>query len=520
MMDIRSSILAILVLGGAAATPPKHADVSVAEKVIPTFSRDVAPIIYSKCSGCHHPGEVAPFSLMTYEDVKSKAPTIAETVKVKYMPPWQAVSHGEFVNERTLTAQQIQTIRDWAANGAPAGNLTKAPKPPEYTPGWRMGKPDFVGKMQAPYSVSAEGIDEYRCFVIHTDFPEGRYVTGVELRPGNHRVVHHVLVYVDTSGVARKLDGEDGKPGYASFGGPGFNPAGALGGWAPGLEPQILPDGDGFYLPKGADIVLQVHYHKDGKPEVDQTQIGLLFAKKPVDQEVRWEAIANVLLSIPPNDPRYEVKASLTLNAPSTMLDSIPHMHLLGHDMTVTATLPDGTKERVIAVNNYDFNWQTRYTYKHPLHLPKGTRLDLVAHYDNSTNNPHNPNSPPKRVHFGEQTTDEMCFAFFSYTVDSEHLTKGRTAPANAGLGGSAVDLTLTQIFDNFDDDRDGYLSASEIAAAIRFFQDATDGHVGSQTNPDNLAKVVVAMYGKKRKGYVSRAEFRKMVAGMRGRSG
>ena len=364
------------------------------KKSVPTFAHDVAPILYAKCAACHHAGEVAPFNLTSYSDARNKARSIAAAVERKQMPPWQAASHGEFENERTLTHAQIQTIADWAAAGAPAGNLKAAPLAPKFTPGWQMGAPDFIGEPGQAYSVSADGPDDYRCFVIPTHFNEDRYVTGVEVRPGNRKIVHHVLLYLDTSGAARKMEGKDGKPGYQSFGGPGFVPSGSLGGWAPGLQPLSLNPEDGFLLPKGADIVLQCHYHKDGKPETDLTRLGLRFAKGTVDKKVRWEAIGEEIIDIPPGDKSYVVTSNLKLPRALTILDVIPHMHFLGHDMTVTATMPDGAKETLIDVDHYDYNWQTRYTYKQPVHLPAGTTLSLLAHYDNSADNPRNPQQP------------------------------------------------------------------------------------------------------------------------------
>lgn len=479
-------------------------------KAIPTFAKDVAPILYAKCANCHHDGEVAPFSLTTYAEARAKAGTIAAVVKQKYMPPWQAVTHGEFQNERTLSPQQIETISDWAAAGSPAGDLTHAPKPPTFTPGWQMGTPDFVGQPDKPYAITAEGNDDYRCFVIHTDYPEDKYVTGIELRPGNRKVVHHALIYIDTKGVARKKKSPDGQPGYESFGGPGFAPSGSLGGWAPGIQPQILAPGTGFLLPKGADLVLQMHYHKDGKAETDLTRLGLKFAKAPVDKKVRWEAVGEELLDIPAGDANYTVHASLKVPRPITLMDVIPHMHWLGHDMTVTATLPDGTKKELIDVDHYDFNWQTRYAYAQPVHLPAGTELSLVAHYDNSSNNIHNPNNPPKRVTFGEQTTDEMCYAFFSYTVDAEHLASGQKVRDIDDFG--ETESALGRIFDRFDADHDGYLDANELAAMINFFSGTPKDATGKPVDMTAQAKLAIAFYGKTVKGKLTRAEFMKMA--------
>jgi hypothetical protein len=501
---------------GATFAPAKHNAAPSKVKKHPTYAVDVAPIIYEKCAGCHHEGEVAPFNLTSYADAKSKARTIAAVVEQKFMPPWQAVSHGQFVAERTLTPDQIETIKNWAATGAPSGDISKAPKTPVFTPGWQIGKPDFIGVPSKPYTVSSEGTDIYRCFVVPTHFSEGRYVQAVELRPGNRHVVHHVLVYLDTSGAARRMDGKDGQPGYTSFGGPGFPPAGALGGWAPGLQPAVAAPGSAMWLPKGADIVLQVHYHKDGKQETDLSQIGLKFADKPVDKRIRWNAIGNEVFTIPAGAHHTEVKARMKLSFPVTVFDVIPHMHLLGHDMVVTANLPDGSQKELIHVENYDFNWQTRYTYRDPVKLPAGTVLNLVAHYDNSTDNPHNPNKTPRTVTFGEQTTDEMCYAFFTYTIDSEDLIHGKAVDGDDSA--DATSSTLDNIFSQFDTNHDGMLDATELASIIKYFQHAASAEGGKDnTDPTAAAKLLVGMYGKTKKGYLNQAEFVKMAEAMMG---
>jgi hypothetical protein len=510
-MNLRPLILpgTLTFLVCSLAVPARYHGPTTKVKRIPTYAQDVAPILYQKCAVCHHAGEVTPFNLTSYADARAKAPTLVAAVESKYMPPWQATGHGTFQNERTLSPEQIETIAAWAKAGEPKGDMKLAPAVPKFTPGWLMGEPDFVGKPTKPYEIAADGEDDYRCFVIPTNYPEGRFVTAVELRPGNRRVVHHVLIYLDDKGLARKKDGVDGKPGYASFGGPGFQPVGALGGWAPGLQPQVLPQGNGFWLPKGADIVLQLHYHKDGKPESDLTQIGLKFAKAPIDKSVRWGSIHNVLLRIPAGDPKYEVKASSTVDTAMTLLDVIPHMHWLGHDMNVTATYPDGHKRELIDVKPYDFNWQTRYSYKEPIHIPAGTVISLVAHYDNSSDNPRNPNSPPKQVTFGEQTSNEMCFAFFSYTVDKEHISKGAPAEGLDDLGNDH--LTLDQIFTFYDQDHDGFLDSKELGAFLEFLQSVRDDGK-AKLDPATSAKYAVVIYGKTQKGKINKAEFTKMI--------
>ncbi len=389
----------------------------------PTFNKEIAPIVFKNCSSCHRPGEVAPFSLLTYADVKKRAAQIALVTQSHTMPPWKADSHGEFVNERRLTADQISALKQWADAGAPQGTGA-APAAPAADEG-EMGKPDAYFQPSKAYTLGAEGRDVYRCFVIPTNYTEDRYISALEVKPGNRNIVHHVLVFLDTSGAARRLDGKDSQPGYSTFGGVGFIPAGGLGGWAPGNMPHPLPAGVGNLLPKGSDIVLQVHYHKSGKEETDLTRIGLYFCKGPVDKRVRTSMVINPFLRIPAGDANYTINASLPVPADCTLLEVTPHMHLLGKSMKVTASLPDGSTKQVVNVPDWDFNWQTTYTFKEPMKLPAKSSLSLVAKYDNSTGNPRNPSSPPKLTGWGEQTTDEMCIAFVGYTVDSEHLTKG-----------------------------------------------------------------------------------------------
>lgn len=400
-----------------------------------TYARDIAPIIQKNCAVCHHPGEVAPFSLVSYDDIKKRAKQISLVAQSRVMPPWKADSHGEFLDERRLTEDEIAALTSWADAGAPLGDPKQLPPAPTYRSGWKLGDPDLVVGMSEPYSVAADGRDVYRCFVIPTDYKEDRYVSALEVHPGNRAVVHHVIAYLDTSGQGRALDAKDPGPGYTSSGGgPGFLPAGFLGGWAPGNEPRLLPDGVGTLLPKGSDIVLEVHYHKDGKPETDKTEVGVHFCKTPVDKRLRMLPILNPFFKLEPGDSNAIVRAGFPIWQDITVLGVTPHMHLLGRDMQVSAKLPDGAAKKIVHVPDWDFNWQITYMFKEPLKLPKGTELSLVARYDNSEQNPRNPNTPPKPVTWGEQTTDEMCIAFLGYTVDSEHLTQG--VAANGGARG------------------------------------------------------------------------------------
>jgi peroxiredoxin len=387
-----------------------------------TYHKDVAPILQAACQGCHRPGQVAPFSLLTFADAKNWAQEIKVFAETRQMPPWKAEpGHGDFLDVRRLSDEQIATLSAWVEAGAPEGDRKDAPPAKEWTAEWMLGKPDLVLSMPEEFSVEATGDDVFRCFVLPTGLTEERDVVAVEIRPGNPRVVHHVLNFIDTSGRGRELDEKDPGAGYDSGpGGIGFFPAGGVGGWAPGNFPRYLPKGTGRRLPKGSDIVMQVHYHKTGKPEKDRTTVGLYFAKEPVEKQLRVWPLTNLFIDIPPGAARHEVKATMRVPQDVHAFAITPHMHLLGKEMKVWATLPDGTRKELVWIKDWDYRWQDSYRYREPVALPEGTRLDMVAYFDNSEGNPLNPSSPPKRVRFGEQTTDEMCFAFIEFTFDQE----------------------------------------------------------------------------------------------------
>jgi hypothetical protein len=430
--DLREALDAIAAGRPVNSQPPAMGCLiatSVAKVTAPTFDRDIAPVLYKNCAMCHRPGEVAPFSLLSYGDTAKRAKQIARVTEEKIMPPWKAeAGFGEFANDRHLTVEQVALFKDWAEAGTPEGDSADLPPPPHFTDGWTLGEPDVVLEPDEDYSLTAEGPDIYRCFVIPTKFTEDHYIGALEVRPGNRKVVHHVIVHFDTTGAARELDARDPGPGYTSFGGVGFKSSGMIGGWAPGITPSFLPQGIGRLVPSGADLVVQVHYHKSGKPETDRTKVGLYFARGAVDKKVRAWPLAKLALRIPPGDPDYVAHASITVPHDVTAYRVTPHMHLLGKDMKLTATLPDGKVLPLVHVSNWDFNWQTSYMFATPLQLPAGTRVDLEAHYDNSSANALNPNNPPKLVRWGEQTTDEMCLAFLTYTLNSEHLAQGAAA--------------------------------------------------------------------------------------------
>ncbi|HWB87288.1 MAG TPA: hypothetical protein VG675_24310 [Bryobacteraceae bacterium] len=388
-----------------------------APSAVPTFNHDIAPILYENCAACHRPGQVAPFALLTYQDAAKRAALIAAVTAKRYMPPWKAEpGYGNFKDERRLTEGQIALIQQWAQHGAPEGRAADKPAPPQFASGWQAGKPDAVYTATEPFSIPADGPDLYRCFVVPLNLTTDRYVKTVEFHPGDPRVVHHALFYLDTSGEARKLDDAAPGPGYPCFGGPQIAPSGSLGGWAPGANPAPVPEGAAHFVPKDADLVMQIHYHPSGKPETDQSSMGLMFTEKPTKGLAGME-LGTYLINIPAGDANHVVTDWILVPEDAELTGITPHAHLLCTDMKVNARLPGGKMEPLIWIKDWDFNWQGQYRYAEPVKLPKGTRVEMRFVYDNSAANVHNPSNPPRRVSFGEQTTDEMALVFLQLVL-------------------------------------------------------------------------------------------------------
>jgi mono/diheme cytochrome c family protein len=392
-----------------------------------TYHRDIAPILQANCQECHRPGGIGPFSLLTYADAREHAAAIRAMTAARIMPPWKAApGFGEFADERRLSAEQIATVTRWLEAGTPEGDPKDAPPPRQWVEGWTLGNPDLVLDAGAAFSVPATGRDIYRDFVLPFYSEEERWISAVEVAPGSSEVVHHVVLYLDPEDQARAKDAADPGPGFTVFGADaGFSPALWLYGWAPGALARRLPEGSAWRIPPHTRIVMQVHYHPHGHAVKDRTQIGLYFAKGPVDKRVRASVVGSTDFVIPAGAARHPVSAELTLPMDITLLALWPHMHQIGKEMKLTATLPDGREEPLVWLPAWDFNWQLIYTLKKPLPLPWGTQISLQALYDNSAANPFNPNRPPRTVRFGPQTTDEMCFGFFLYTLDDEHIADG-----------------------------------------------------------------------------------------------
>jgi len=404
-----------------------------------TFTEDVAPIIFNHCTSCHRPGEAAPFALLSYADVRPRGRSIALATRARQMPPWKAET-GDFAfqGDRRLTDADIDVIARWVDAGMPQGDPAKLPPLPKFTDGWQLGEPDLVVRMPEGFAVPESGRDIYRNFVLPLNLQDDVWVKGVDFRPSARSVVHHSLFFLDATGAARQLDERDPLPGYnggmggglalsrgrlglAGRGGRGAAAAGVrgssagstLGGWAPGAQPHLLPDDLAFFVPKGSDLVLSTHFHPSGKAESEASTVGLYFAKTAPTKTFTAIQLPPVFgflagLDIPAGENRYSISDSFEIPVDVKAFGVSAHAHYIGKTMTMKATLPDGETRTLLSIRDWDFGWQEQYLFSSYAALPAGTRLDVTVTYDNSAANRRNPSSPPKRVTWGEQSTDEM----------------------------------------------------------------------------------------------------------------
>lgn len=388
----------------------------------PTWSNDVAPIIYRSCASCHHTGGIAPFPLTSYDEVAPLADMVNEAVVTRSMPPYPAdLSYRRYAHERALSQAEITTISEWVAMGAPAGDLSKAPVAPTFDDGPALKSPDRVVTMPV-YTSTATDADVYRCFTMPTNEVKDVYIDALEIVPGNPKIVHHVLVFTDTSSVSEELDDRDAEPGYVGFGGVGSSTAELVAVWAPGALPNVFPSGFGIRIPKGARIIFQMHYPKGTQGETDATSLRLRFASAPavrplvISSALNHENIVNKPFRIPANEVK-TFRQRLDIPADISVLAVAPHMHLIGKSAKVWATLPSGDTMPIIHIPHWDFHWQIAYVFPKILRVPRGTVLESEFTYDNTTLNEHNPSNPPREVRRGESTTDEMMLTFFYYTL-------------------------------------------------------------------------------------------------------
>ena len=375
-----------------------------------TYAKHVAPILARRCAGCHRPGDVGPFPLLTYRDAARRAAFLAGEAADRRMPPWKPRrGFGEFLDEARLTPRELATLAAWAEAGAPEGDpadLPPAPPAGAADAGWQLGKPDLVLEVPEPYPVGP-GDDLFRAFALPLTMAQARGIAAVEFRPGNRRVVHHARFHVDPGPGARRRDEADPGPGFTTAGGNDL-PIPSVGGWIPGGTPRRFPEGVGFTLGPGWDFVLLVHYHGTGKPEVDRSRVGLYFARTPAVRPMAGVPLSTDKIDIPPGEARHRIELEATLPADVRAYNVTPHGHYLLREMKLWATLPDGDTRRLLWIDDWDFSWQGVYHFAEPVALPKGTTLHVAATYDNSAGNPVNPNHPPVRVRYGTAATDEM----------------------------------------------------------------------------------------------------------------
>ncbi len=390
-----------------------------------TFNKDVLPILQAKCQECHRTGEIAPMSLLTYDQVRPWAKAIKTAVLTKKMPPWTADPHyGKFSNDMSLSAAQIETISNWVDAGAKDGNPKDAPKPREFYTGWTIGKPDQIFAMPAKIDIPSTGVVEYTYVIIPTGFTEDKWIQAAEARPGARTAMHHVIAFLRPPGSNWLKDAVPGQPFIPGKGGRGQRgqdsvPGELLVGYAPGLPPTELQPGQAKLVKAGTDIVLQLHYTPNGKETSDVTQIGVTFAKEVPKERVMTMMAPSYFLKIPPGDPNYESKSQMTLGQDVKLVSLMPHMHLRGKDFQYRAVYPTGETQVLLNVPHYDFNWQLSYVLKDELLLPKNTRIECTAHHDNSSNNSFNPD-PTKEVRWGDQTFEEMMIGWFDVAFDSK----------------------------------------------------------------------------------------------------
>lgn len=411
----------LLLYVGASVTAASAAEV--------TFYKDVLPVLQRNCQECHRHGEAAPMPLMTYAEARPWAKALKQAVLRGTMPPWFAdPKHGHFSNERRLTPQEAGVLSAWADTGAKEGLAKDAPAPRKFVDGWNIGQPDKVIAMPRAFPVPAEGTIEYQYVIIPTGFTQDTWVAKAEVRPGNRAVNHHIIAFIRPPGskwfaservneiFVPRARGNNGQRQNNDESNPSIGVE-LLAGYAPGLQATEAPDGAAKLIKAGSDIVLQLHYTANGKAAEDLSRIGLVFAKQPPKLRHLTMNATNGKFVIPAGAPAHEVRSSITLHEDTGLIWMMPHMHLRGKDFLYTAVYPTGEREVLLSVPRYDFNWQLGYRYAAPKPLPKGTRIECVAHFDNSANNPANPN-PAIEVRWGDQSWEEMMIGWFDVAID------------------------------------------------------------------------------------------------------
>lgn len=395
-----------------------------------TYAKEIARILAERCTQCHRSGDIGPMALTSYDLAVAYAPDIKRVIEEGIMPPWKpSEGHERFKGAFALKPEEKTDLLSWIAGGTPFGVEADLPQTEPQSGEWTLGSPDLVLSMPQTFSPE-RGKDVYRCFVLPTGMDSDKFVNAIDVLPGNRRIVHHVILYLDSSGDAEKLDAQDAAPGYDCYGGPGFGLNGSnivglllngftLGGWAPGARAQFLPEGVGMKLGRSAKVVMQVHYYTGGRTGEDQTTIGLYFNKEKVRKPLYYLPVVQSKLNIKAGDPASVATAEFPVMPFFDMkvINVFPHMHLLGTQISLEKEYA-GTSSLLIGIDKWDFNWQGAYQFIQPVSMPALSRVKLRCQYDNSVNNPRNPSNPLKDVKWGEGTEDEMCLAFVGVTFD------------------------------------------------------------------------------------------------------
>jgi peroxiredoxin len=425
--------------------------VSRPAKAAITYAKHVAPILQKRCQACHRDGQGTPFTLLTFEDAVKRAAMIKEVTTQRRMPPWHAdARYGHFANDRRLTADEIATLASWVDGGMARGDDKDLPRPIAWTNGWAHGKPDLVLSMPEEFQVPADGVVPYKNWIIETNFTEDKWVRIAEGRPGSPEVVHHIVVYIMGAGGRRALRAD----GNLSI----------LVGWAPGDLGLACPPDTGLRIPKGARLRFEMHYTPNGKAVKDRSSVGLTFCAKPPKHEMLLTELANLAFEVPARSGHHKAEAAFRFRADARILSFAPHMHWRGKHFHYEAIYPDGKRETLLSVPRWDFNWQNVYRFRAPLRVPRGTVIHAVAHWDNSANNPLNPD-PTKPVRFGLQSWEEMMVGFMAYVWE-----RPETAAELAKKPPSMAD----QFFDRLDVNGDGVITPDEIPERLRPFLAAT----------------------------------------------
>lgn len=387
----------------------------------PTFNKDLAPFFWKQCGSCHRPDGSAPFSLLTFDDVRSRARLISTVLNDRTMPPWlPEAGHGSFAGERRVTSGEVERFERWVGSGTPRGEESELPPQPAWPGEWPLGQPDLVLDLPVPFELPEGGPNVFRNFVIPIQLPTTRFVRGVDVRPGSRAAVHHATILIDTSRESRRLDEADPAPGYEGMlPETAHNPESHALGWTPGKSPTFEPPGVAWRLEPGSDLVLEMHMIPTGKPEAVRPRVGLYFTDAPPTRVSLDFKLGSKTIDIPAGATDYTIEDQYTLPVDVDLLSIYPHAHYLARDMKAFAKIPGGGETELLWIKRWDFKWQDQYRYVQPIALPQGTTITMRYSYDNSDGNPRNPHQPPQRVQYGPESTDEMGDLWLQFVARS-----------------------------------------------------------------------------------------------------